>query len=148
MKIEKNCLTGKRDCDIISELPLKSGRRKTVPCKLNNGRQKKHRKRVLVLLGKPSEQKKVTELDEKSNRAGRKSNRVSLTAKQRKVLDFCDEMPRTTQEILEMVGVKYQTKTVRQYTTKLVMMGMLRPTTTASHDPNRKYITTHGEQED
>lgn len=91
---------------------------------------------------------KVTELDEKSNRAGRKSNRVSLTAKQRKVLDFCDEMPRTTQEILEMVGVKYQTKTVYQYTTKLVMMGMLRPTTTASHDPNRKYITTHGEQED
>lgn len=91
---------------------------------------------------------KVTELDEKSNRAGRKSNRVSLTAKQRKVLDFCDEMPRTTQEILEMVGVKYQTKTVHQYTTKLVMMGMLRPTTTASHDPNRKYITTHGEQED
>ena len=52
------------------------------------------------------------------------------------------------QEILEMVGVKYQTKTVHQYTTKLVMMGMLRPTTTASHDPNRKYITTHGEQED
>lgn len=91
---------------------------------------------------------KVTELDEKSNRVGRKSNRVSLTAKQRKVLDFCDEMPRTTQEILEMVGVKYQTKTVHQYTTKLVMMGMLRPTTTASHDPNRKYITTHGEQED
>ena len=92
--------------------------------------------------------KKVTKQKEKSNRAGRKSNRVSLTAKQRKVLDFCDEMPRTTQEILEMVGVKYQTKTVRQYTTKLVMMGMLRPTTTASHDPNRKYITTHGEQED
>lgn len=91
---------------------------------------------------------KVTELDEKSNRAGRKSNRVSLTAKQRKVLDFCDEMPCTTQEILEMVGVKYQTKTVHQYTTKLVMMGMLRPTTTVSHDPNRKYITTHGEQED
>ena len=52
---------------------------------------------------------KVTELDEKSNRVGRKSNRVSLTAKQRKVLDFCDEVPRTTQEILEMVGVKYQT---------------------------------------
>ena len=87
--------------------------------------------------------KKVIELDEKSNRVTSKSNRVRLTAKQRKVLEFCDEMPRTAQEILEMVGVKYQTRTVLQYTTKLVLMGLLRPTTTTPNDPNRKYITAH-----
>lgn len=89
--------------------------------------------------------KKVTELDEKSNRVTSKSNRVRLTAKQRKVLEFCDVMPHTAQEILEMVGVKYQTRTVNQYTTKLVLMGVLRPTTTTPNDPNRKYITAHGD---
>ena len=66
-----------------------------------------------------------------------------MTAKQRKVLEFCNEMPHTAQEILEMIGVKYQTKTVFQYTTKLVLSGMLRPTTTAPNNPNRKYITAH-----
>lgn len=91
--------------------------------------------------------KKVIELDEKSNRVTSKSNRVRLTAKQRKVLEFCDEMPRTAQEILEMVGVKYQTRTVLQYTTKLVLMGLLRPTTTTPNDPNRKYITAHREEQ-
>ena len=88
---------------------------------------------------------KVRELGEKSNRVQQKSNRVRLTAKQRKVLEFCDVMPRTAQEILEMIGVKYHTKTVLQYTTKLVLMGVLRPTTTTPNDPNRKYITAHGD---
>ncbi len=86
---------------------------------------------------------KVTGLGEKSNRAQTKNNRARLTAKQRKVLEFCNEMPRTAQEILEMIGVKYQTKTVFQYTTKLVLLGVLRPTTTAPNAPNRKYITAH-----
>lgn len=89
---------------------------------------------------------KVIEFDEKSNRVQSKSNIVRLTAKQKKVLEFCDGMPHTAQEILEMVGVKYQTKTVLQYTTKLVLMGLLRPTTTLPNDPNRKYITAHGEE--
>ena len=88
---------------------------------------------------------KVLELGEKSNRVQQKSNRVRLTAKQRKVLEFCDVMPRTAQEILEMIGVKYHTKTVLQYTTKLVLMGVLRPTTTTPNAPNRKYITAHGD---
>ena len=60
-----------------------------------------------------------------------------MTAKQKKVLEFCDGMPHTAQEILEKVGVKYQTKTVLQYTTKLVLMGLLRPTATLPNDPNR-----------
>ena len=89
-----------------------------------------------VLSQKFRPSRKVTELEEKSNRA-------RFTAKQKKVLEFCDKMPRTAQEILEMV--KYQTKTVFQYTTKLVLMGVLRPTTTTPNDPNRKYITVHDE---
>ena len=40
----------------------------------------------------------------KSNRVEQKSNSVRLTAMQQKVLEFCNEIPRTTQEILEMVG--------------------------------------------
>ena len=100
---------------------------------------------------------KVTELDEKSNGAEQKSNgaeqksngaeqksnQVRLTAKQRKVLEFCDVTPRTAQEILEMVGVKYQTKTREQYVNKLVLAGLLRPTTTHKNDSNRRYITAH-----
>lgn len=52
-------------------------------------------------------------------------------------------MPRTAQEILEMVGVKYQTRTMQQYVTKLVLLGVLRPTTIHKNDSNRKYITAH-----
>lgn len=33
---------------------------------------------------------------------------MRMTAKQRKVLEFCDEMPHTAQEILDMFGVKNQ----------------------------------------
>ena len=79
---------------------------------------------------------KVTKLEEKSNRA-------RLTAKQQKVLEFCEEMPRTAREILEMIGVKYHTKTLEQYINKLVYAGRLRPTNAKSHDQNRKYITAH-----
>ena len=86
---------------------------------------------------------KVTELDEKSNGAEQKSNQVRLTAKQRKVLEFCDEMPRTAQEILDMVGVKYHTKTLDQYINKLVDADLLRPTGAKIHDSNRRYITAH-----
>ena len=68
---------------------------------------------------------------------------MRLTAKQRKVLEFCDVMPRTAQEILEMEGVKYQTRTLQQYVTKLVLAGLLRPTTTHKNDSNRRYITAH-----
>ena len=86
---------------------------------------------------------KVTEFDEKVTNLPQKSNQLRLTAKQRKVLEFCDEMPRTAQEILDMVGVKYQTRTLIQYVTKLIYAGFLRPTTTKPNDPNRKYITSH-----
>ena len=86
---------------------------------------------------------KVSDLDGEVTKLVSKSNQVRLTAKQQKVLEFCDEMPRTAQEILEMIGVKYQTRTLQQYVTKLVLAGILRPTTTHKNYSNRKYITTH-----
>ena len=88
---------------------------------------------------------KVTNLDKKSNGVTAKSNGVRLTAKQQKVLEFCNEMPHTAQEILEMIGVKYQTRTREQYINKLVLAGVLRPTTTKPNDPTRKYITVHAD---
>ena len=88
---------------------------------------------------------KVTNPGEKVTNPGEKSNKARLTAKQRKVLEFCNEMPRTAREIIEMLGVKNQSKTRQQYTTKLVLMGVLRPTSTISNDPNRKYITVHAD---
>ena len=107
---------------------------------------------------------KVTEQGQKSNQAEQESNQVKQkvsdltpkvsdldsksvkprpTAKQRKVLDFCDETPRTAQEILDMVGVKYHTKTLDQYINKLVDADLLRPTGAKIHDSNRRYITAH-----
>ena len=82
---------------------------------------------------------------QKSNQVKSKSNQVRLTAKQRKVLEFCDETPRTTQEILDMLGLQNQNKTRQQYTTKLVLAGVLRPTTVSRNDSNRKYITAHSD---
>lgn len=79
---------------------------------------------------------KVSDLDSKSIKP-------RPTAKQRKVLDFCDETPRTAQEILDMVGVKYHTKTLDQYINKLVDADLLRPTGAKMHDSNRRYITAH-----
>ena len=107
--------------------------------------------KVIEQDGKVIEQgEKVTELtsksnraEQKSNQAAQKSNQVRLTAKQRKVLEFCDVVPRTAQEILDMLGVKYQTRTLQQYTTKLVEAGLLRPTTVHRNDSNRRYITAH-----
>ena len=102
--------------------------------------------KVIEQLEKVTEQpEKVTKQTEKSNQAEPKSNQVRLTAKQRKVLEFCDETPRTTQEILDMLGLQNQNKTRQQYTTKLVFAGVLRPTTVSRNDSNRKYITAHSD---
>ena len=89
---------------------------------------------------------KVTNQDGEVTKLEGKSTQVKLTAKQRKVLEFCDETPRTAQEILDMLGVQNQNKTRQQYTTKLVLLGVLRPTTVHRNDSNRKYITAHHEE--
>ena len=57
-------------------------------------------------------QEKVLDPAEKVSDLDSKSVKPRPTAKQRKVLDFCGETPRTAQEILDMVGVKYHTKTL------------------------------------
>jgi predicted HTH transcriptional regulator len=88
-------------------------------------------------------EQKSNQAEQKNNQVEQESNQVRLTAKQRKVLEFCDEMPRTAQEILDMLGVQNQNKTRQQYTTKLVLAGLLRPTTTHKNDSNRRYITAH-----
>ena len=102
--------------------------------------------RTIIFRGKKVTEldKKVSNLNEKVSNLNEKSNQVRLTSKQRKVIEFCNETPRTAQEILDMLGVKNQNKTRQQYTTKLVLLGVLRPTST-TNDPNRKYITTHDE---
>ena len=61
---------------------------------------------------------KVSNLDEKVTNLDEKSNGVRLTAKQQKVLEFCDEMPHTAREIIAMIGVKYHTRTLEQYINK------------------------------
>ena len=55
---------------------------------------------------------KVSNPTPKVSNLDSKSVKPRPTSKQRKVLDFCDETPRTAQEILDMVGVKYHTKTL------------------------------------
>ena len=89
---------------------------------------------------------KSIQAETKSNQVTPNSNQVRLTAKQRKVLEFCNETPHTAQEILDMLGVQNQNKTRQQYTTKLVLAGVLRPTTISRNDSNRKYITAHREE--
>lgn len=84
---------------------------------------------------------KVIEPAEKVTESDEKVIEVKLTKKQLKVLEFCEEMPKSAQEILEFVGVKYQTKTVQQYVTKLVNCGRLRPTHQNQNSPDRKYVT-------
>ena len=88
-------------------------------------------------------QEKVSDPTPKVSNLDSKSVKPRPTAKQQKVLDFCDETPRTAQEILDMVGVKYHTKTLDQYINKLVDADLLRPTGAKIHDSNCRYITAH-----
>lgn len=91
---------------------------------------------------------KVLDPAEKVSDPAEKGDESHLTAKQQKVLAFCDEIPRSAREIIDMVGVKYHTKTLEQYVNKLVCAGLLRPTNAKFHDSNRKYITAHDERDE
>ena len=99
-----------------------------------------------VIIWRKSNRVEVTESTEKVIEPAEKvtglSDGIKLTKKQLLVLDFCEEMPRSAQEILAYVGVKYQTKTVQQYVSKLVACGRLRPTRQNPNDPDRKYVTS------
>lgn len=56
---------------------------------------------------------KVSDPDEKVTKLEGKSNRAPLTAKQQKVLEFCDEMPRTAREILRSIRTVETRETLR-----------------------------------
>ena len=67
------------------------------------------------------------------------TKKVSLSNKQRDIVNFCS-VPRTTAEIMERLGLSYQTKNRERYITSLVAAGYLQMTNpdnpTAS---NQKY---------
>ena len=83
-------------------------------------------------------------VEAKSNNARAESNNagVKLTRKQKMVLEFCEDTPRTREEILNYVGVKLQTKTFKQYITKLIDFGLLRPLEGKSKSPAQSYISS------
>lgn len=83
-------------------------------------------------------------VEAKSNNARAESNNagVKLTRKQKMVLEFCEDTPHTREEILNYVGVKLQTKTFKQYITKLIDFGLLRPLEGKSKSPAQSYISS------
>jgi hypothetical protein len=77
----------------------------------------------------------------KSNRVDRESNRegVALSPKQYEVIAYCS-IPRTAREILEHIGIGYQTKNVKRYITYLVDSGLLLMSNPEKpNDRNQKY---------
>ena len=63
-----------------------------------------------------------------------------MTQKQRKVVEFCS-MPRSGKEIIEFLGMSYQSKNVKRYVTDLLTADYLRPVYKRKpNDPYRKYI--------
>ena len=81
-------------------------------------------------------------VEDESNRVGTESNRVlvELTQRQRKVVEFCS-MPRSGKEIIEFLGMSYQSKNVKRYVTDLLTADYLRPVDKRKpNDPYRKYI--------
>ena len=95
--------------------------------------------------------KKSNKVDSKSNKADSESNKadsesnkapVRLTKKQQLVVEFCTDTPRTREEILKVAGVKLQTKTFKQYITKLIDYGCLRPLEGKNTSPDQRYIAT------
>ena len=80
-------------------------------------------------------------VDKNSNRVDRESNRegVALSPKQYEVIAYCS-VPRTAREILEHIGIGYQTKNVKRYITYLVDSGLLLMSNSEKpNDRNQKY---------
>jgi hypothetical protein len=84
-------------------------------------------------------------VDKNSNRVDEKSNResnregVALSPKKYEVIAYCS-VPRTAREILEHIGIGYQTKNVKRYITYLVDSGLLLMSNSEKpNDRNQKY---------
>lgn len=70
------------------------------------------------------------------------TNSVTLSEKQKVVLDFCRK-PRNAREIMERIGISYQTKNMKIYVKDLVKRGYLQLTIPDKpNSPAQKYVTT------
>ena len=72
-----------------------------------------------------------------------KTNKASVTNKQQAVIRFCSE-PRSSQEIMEHIGVSRQTRTINLYIGDLIKAGQLRPTIPDKpNSPQQRYVATY-----
>lgn len=71
----------------------------------------------------------------------RRGNHSSVIEKQKMVVEFCTE-PRTSNEIMEHIGVTRQTRTVNLYIGELIKAGRLRPLVPGKpNSPKQRYIS-------
>lgn len=83
-----------------------------------------------------------------TNIVGRKKSKMShpentlkkkdLTKVQKDIINFCS-VPRSTREILDRIGVTYQSYNINKFIKPLEEAGFIEPTTQESNNPNRKY---------
>ncbi len=70
------------------------------------------------------------------------SSTIKLNKKQKMVLDYCALYARTSNEIFAHLGIINQSRSREKYITKLILLGLLRPTKSKINDPDQKYIAT------
>ena len=61
-----------------------------------------------------------------------------LTKVQKDIINFCS-VPRSVREILERIGVTYQSYNINKFIKPLEEAGFIEPTTQESNSPNRKF---------
>jgi len=111
----------------------------------DNGRRKKRRGYQFSLTYADSDTNSVTSSDTDSDTSSDTdsiTNSVTLSEKQKVVLDFCRK-PRSAHEIMERIGISYQTKNMKIYVKDLVKRGYLQLTIPDKpNSPAQKYVTT------
>ena len=70
------------------------------------------------------------------------STRIKLNKKQKDVLEYCKNYSRSSDEILNHIGVYNNTRARNKYINELIFAGLLRPTNAKQNSPNQRYITT------
>lgn len=115
----------------------------------DNGRRKKRRGYQFSLTYADSDTNSVTSSDTNSDTnsvtnsdTNSVTNSGTLSEKQKVVLAFC-EKPRNAREIMERIGISYQTKNMKIYVKDLVKRGYLQLTIPDKpNSPAQKYVTT------
>ena len=75
------------------------------------------------------------------------TTKAKLSKKQQEVLAFCRNS-RTSSEIMEHLGIKRNSRTIRLYINDLVALGLLRPLVSDKRtSPNQQYVAIRGENE-